>query len=38
MYKIVSRIISNAIGRAMMDHVIKLRGEGEGFVNELELL
>ena len=38
MYKIVSRSISNAIGRTMMDQVIKFRGEGEGFVNELELL
>ena len=38
MYKIVSRSISRAIGRAMIDQAIKLRGVGEGFVNALELL
>ena len=38
MYKIVSRSISRAIGRAMMDQAMKLRGVGEGFVTALELL
>ena len=38
MYKMVSRIISNAIGRAMMDQEIMLMEEGGGFVNGLELL
>ena len=38
MYKVVSRSINRAIGRAMINQAIKLKGEGEGFVNALELL
>ena len=37
MYKAVSKSINRAIGRAMINQAVKLRGVREGFMNALEL-